>query len=74
MLSIEHIALFLAVTLPTLAAQEQASQDELRQRYEQKIASPFAQKIDWMFELAAARKASEDGKRIFAYFSRSYTP
>ncbi len=49
------------------------SQDELKQLRAEKLAKPVFQKADWMTDYDAARaKAKEEGKLLFAYFTRSY--
>ena len=65
----------LAVTLaisPVLGAQ---SQDDLRAKYQQKLSLEFIEHGGWITDYDAARaKAKEEGKPMFVYFSRSYSP
>ncbi|HMQ22224.1 MAG TPA: hypothetical protein PKE00_07020 [Planctomycetota bacterium] len=47
--------------------------EELTKLYEEALAEPFVKKGSWMIDYDAARaRAKEEGKLIFAYFTRSY--
>ena len=74
MFRLRRLALSLATLAPVVASQQNDStQAALQARYDSKLAAPFVAKTDWTRDLDAARKAASDGgKRIFAYFTRSY--
>lgn len=49
--------------------------EQLKQRYEEALKSPFIAKGHWVLDYDEARaRAKREGKLIFAYFSRSYAP
>jgi hypothetical protein len=57
----------LAVGLP--------SQEKLISRWEAKQAEPWFQAGRWIHDFDAAKaRAAKEGKVIFAYFTRSYSP
>lgn len=57
---------------PAVAAQ---SQQELKQKYEEKLSHEFIEHGGWITDYDAARaKAKEEDKVLFVYFSRSYAP
>lgn len=59
--------------LSMLAAAARA--DTLEDNLAEKLKKPFATNVSWVLRLEDAKKlASEKGKVIFAYFSRSYAP
>ena len=61
----------LALAAPA-AAQDQ---DAMKANYEEKLAKEFISHGGWITDYDLARKtAKEQGKLIFAYFSRSYSP
>ncbi len=61
----------LALT-PVLSAQ---SQSELKAKYDEKLSHEFVEYGGWTTDYDAARKkAEEEGKVLFVYFSRSYAP
>jgi len=68
------VAAALACVVPSLSAQRrQPTQEELVGLRAEKLAKPVFQKADWTFDYDAAReRAREEGKLIFAYFTRSY--
>jgi hypothetical protein len=71
------LGLLAAALLPVQARAQrpQQSQEELIQRRAEKLAKPVFQKAPWMFDYDAARaKAKEEGKLLFTYFTRSYSP
>ena len=50
-------------------------QAELRAKYEQKIAKDFVSSGNWILDYDDARaKAKAEGKLLFTYFTRSYSP
>jgi opacity protein-like surface antigen len=50
-------------------------QAELQAKYEKKIAKEFISYGNWMLDYDAARaKAKAEGKLLFTYFTRSYSP
>ena len=58
------------VALPTAAAQDQA---ELRMLLSSKLEEKFLSACEWFTDFDLAKKESkENGKPIFAYFTRSY--
>lgn len=62
----------LLLAAPT-AAQEDV--DPLQTKLEAKLAKPFVAHGNWILDYDEARKiAKEEGKLIFAYFTRSYSP
>jgi hypothetical protein len=51
----------------------QPSQDDLVQKRTEKLAKPVFQLAPWVTDYDKAREqAKQDGKLIFAYFTRSY--
>jgi len=71
------LAFFLAAGLlsaPALSARR-APQDELRQKYEEKLSHEFVSYGGWLTDYDEARaRAKAEGKVLFVYFSRSYAP
>jgi hypothetical protein len=64
-----------AMRLTGVAPQREKSQSELQTLFDGKIAEPWVKNADWILDYHAARaQAAESGKRIFAYFTRSYAP
>ena len=64
--------LVLSVAGPLFARQDEAS---LAEKRDQKLKSAFLKNAEWLTDYdEARRKAGEDGKAIFAYFTRSYAP
>jgi hypothetical protein len=65
--------LTIAAVLGALGASARAG--ELEDRLAKKLAEPFVTKAAWVLDFdEAKKKAKEDGKVIFAYFSRSFAP
>jgi len=63
----------MAVAVLVLAASAKAQ--SLEERLEKKLAAPFIKNAAWVTDHDAARKlAGEEGRLLFAYFSRSYAP
>ena len=55
------------------AQREKPSPETLQRKYDEEIALPFIAKGGWILDYDdARRRAREEGKLIFAYFSRSY--
>lgn len=55
--------------------QKKTEADDLKKKYDAKLAEPFVKKADWITDYEAALAASKKtGKMIFGYFSRSYAP
>lgn len=51
------------------------SQDELKKKYEDKLSLEFIDYGGWITDYDEARaKAKGEGKVLFVYFSRSYSP
>lgn len=70
------MALFgLALFASAAAAQQAPDAEKMKANYEEKIKKDFVKKIEWVQSLdTAKKKAAQDSKLIFAYFSRSYSP
>jgi len=53
-----------------------AAQDDPNQRkFDAELEKPFVKRVAWTLDYDAARKsATESGKLVFAYFTRSYAP
>ena len=57
------------------AQRRQKSQAQLIAQREAKLAKPVFAKANWIFDYDDARaKAESEGKLLFTYFTRSYTP
>ena len=64
-----------ATLLLTSVTAQGPSQDELIERKAQKLEQAFLENGNWLTDYTAAKKAAkEQGKSIFAYFTRSYSP
>lgn len=63
-----------AAKLQPMPAQQQGpSQDELKQRRQEKLGKPVFENAAWLTDYDAAKKAAkEQGKLILVYFTRSY--
>jgi len=58
-----------------ISAQSQLSQEELIQRRDAKLAEDFLKNASWILDYDAAKaQAKNNGKPIFAYFTRSFAP
>ena len=58
---------------PTATAQRGA--DQLKKKLADKLAQKWVANAGWITDFAKAKaKAREQGKQIFAYFTRSYAP
>lgn len=58
---------------PALPAQEDV--DALKEMYQHKLELPFLKAGGWSTDFDQARAlAKEQGKLVFVYFSRSYSP
>jgi hypothetical protein len=66
----------LAVAAPVLSAQGQVpDQDQMKAKYEAKIAEAWFTDGGWTVDFDAAKeRAKKENKVVFAYFSRSYSP
>jgi hypothetical protein len=63
-----------ALLAPALCAQG-PSQEELQEKYEDKIAEDWVEHGGWILDLDKAKEiAKKENKAIFVYFSRSYAP
>jgi len=61
--------------LASVAPAQGASQADLKEKYADKLALEFVDYGGWITDYDAARaKAKEEGKVLFVYFSRSYSP
>mgnify|MGYP006935311848 CR=1 FL=1 len=57
------------------ADEHAAKQAELQAKYDKKIAKEFISYGNWILDYDVARaKAKAEGKLLFTYFSRSYSP
>lgn len=58
-----------------LAFSAAASAQSLEEKLQAKLQEPFVANAEWQTDFdAAKKKAAEEGKVIFAYFTRSYSP
>ena len=65
----------LGLPLALLAQSVGAQQDELQKKYQKKITEAWFTKGGWVDDYAAVKaRAKKEGKVIFAYFTRSYSP
>ena len=56
-------------------SQEVDEQAELQAKYEKKVAKEFVSFGNWILDYDEARaKAKAEGKLLFTYFTRSYSP
>ena len=70
-----RLALVLLASAPAVALAQGRSQEELKDRYEKKIAAEWCTSSDWISDYGAAlAKSKETGRPIVAYFTRSYDP
>ncbi len=64
-----------AITAATVVAPAQATQEDLSAKRDAKLAEAWIEQNGWITDYDEARaKAETNGKPIFAYFSRSYSP
>jgi len=60
---------------PAAGPQNPPDQATLKKNRDEKLAKDFLKKADWHTDYAKAKaQAKKDGKLIFTYFSRSYSP
>jgi hypothetical protein len=70
-----QLGFLLMPALLTPALMAQGSQEELKDKYENKIAEKWVSHGGWILDLDKAKEiAKKENKAIFAYFSRSYSP
>ena len=70
-----QLGFLLMPVLLTPALMAQGSQEELKEKYENKIAEKWVSHGGWILDLDKAKEiAKKENKAIFAYFSRSYSP
>jgi hypothetical protein len=68
-------ASLLAILAAPALSQDSGRQAKYRANYEKKLTSNFITDGGWVLDYDAARaKAKAEGKLIFAYFTRSYSP
>ncbi len=68
------LAVLMCATLPAQASSF-GTQEELIAKREKKKESRFLRNADWIVDYDEARaEAKKQGKLIFTYFSRSYSP
>ena len=64
-----------AVPLTMMAAGPAPTQEQLVERRDAKLAEAWIDKAAWILDYDVAREtARKDQKKIFAYFTRSYSP
>ena len=67
------IALAFLALLPGTAQAQSRTQEQLKQRYDAKLAKAFVTSAPWITDYDKAREeAKKSGKLIFVYFTRSY--
>ena len=67
--SVSVLALLLAMAATGTA------QESLESKLEHKLKEPFLSNAKWVLDYAEAKKkAKDENKVIFAYFTRSYSP
>lgn len=65
----------LTLLTPATALQGGTDTAELQKRYEEKVSKDWLKKANWSLELEdALARAKKEGKPVFAYFTRSYSP
>jgi len=70
-----QLGFLLMPALLTPALMAQGSQEELKEKYENKIAEKWVSHGGWILDLDKAKEiAKKENKAILAYFSRSYSP
>lgn len=68
-------ALFAPLLAAGLLITPASAQDDYQAKYEKKLAKEFISFGGWTTDYDEARaRAKKEGKMIFAYFSRSYSP
>lgn len=72
---VKHVktaAAVLALLIPASPARAQ-DQETLQKNLEHKLEAEFLKKANWILDFDKAKEeAKKSGKRIFAYFTRSY--
>jgi hypothetical protein len=69
------IPLMASLLVGSSFAQEADKQAELQAKYEKKVAKEFVSFGNWILDYDEARaKAKAEGKLLFTYFTRSYSP
>ena len=64
-----------AVRLTAAGRQRPKSQEELKQLFEDKMAESWVENAAWITDYGEAQAdARTSGRKIFAYFTRSYAP
>ena len=67
-------ALLLGLAMPVVA-QDDDRAAKMQANFDKKMAKPFLKNATWETDYDKAMKtAATDGKLIFAYFTRSYSP
>ena len=72
-----HTSITLAIALAgaALALPTAAQEPDLQAKYEAKISEDWVAHGNWVLDFETAKKkAAEENKLIFAYFTRSYAP
>lgn len=65
----------LAAAFAVPAPAQDGAQEAFRKKYEDKVGEAWFKDYGWTDDYEAARaSAKKDGKPIFAYFTRSYSP
>ena len=65
----------LGLLMPAMAQQEGPDTADLQKRYQEKISKDWLKNAEWSLDLEdALARAKKEGKPVFAYFTRSYSP
>jgi len=72
-MTMTRLLVLASLLIAGLPAQQQKSQEELKQLRTEKLAKPVFQKAPWLSDYDAARaEAKKTGRPLFTYFTRSY--
>ncbi|PCH82300.1 MAG: hypothetical protein COB96_02115 [Planctomycetota bacterium] len=75
MTAMKHILLSASVVAGVLSSAPLMAQDDLVAKYQAKISEPWVAHGGWSENLDdVLRRAKEEDKIVFAYFTRSYAP
>ena len=65
----------LCLLMPALAQPEGPDTAELQKRYQEKVSKDWLKNAEWSLDLEdSLARAKKEGKPVFAYFTRSYSP
>lgn len=69
------LAALIAIGSTAAAQRQQPDQAELERRLEAKKGEAFLGNASWIFDFEKAKEiARKEDKRLFSYFTRSYSP